>query len=230
MSWEPWKWALSGVAFVGVFAFVRRLAASFRPSAPSCSTEFSAFNHGPPRDMAKVGIAVLHSTDPSSSDVEPTARSTASWFSQHIPIDAGGPYSAHVVVGPDGCYRTLADVLEAWGAGDPANLHGLHLEQAGHSTWSRQQWLAHRGTIAAAAGQVAAWSSQYGIPLRFLYAADLRALDAEGYPPGHGGVTTHAEISKAFPHATNHEDPGPGYPLDVFFELAGGTFNAEGGA
>ena len=221
---KPWTWALSGVAFVGVFAVARRIAAAFsRPSAPSCSTQFSAFNHGPPRDMSKVGLIVLHSTDPPGSP-EPTARSTANWFAQPIPLPKG-PYSAHVVVGPDGCYRTLPDALRAYGAGEPANLHGLHVEQAGHSTWSRAEWLAHKGTISAAAGQVAAWSAQYDIPLRFLYAADLRALDAAGYPEGHGGVTTHAEISKAFPHASNHEDPGPGYPLDVFFELAGGTFN-----
>jgi hypothetical protein len=226
MAWEAWKWALSGVGVVGVFAFVRRVFASGRPSAPSCSTEFTAFNHGPPRDMRKVGLIVLHATDPPKSP-EPTARSTANWFAQKIPLPKG-PYSAHVVVGPDGCYRTLGDSLEAWGAGDPANLHGLHIEQAGHSTWSRAQWLDHEGTIRAAAGQAAAWSAQYDIPLRFLYAADLHALDAAGWPKGHGGVTTHAELSKAFPHATNHGDPGPGYPLDVFFELAGGTYDAEG--
>jgi len=195
--------------------------------APSCSTKYTSYNHGATRDTSTIRIIVLHATDPSASDAEPTAESTASWFSQQIPISAGGPFSAHVVVGEDGCFQTTDDSIIAYGAGSPANEKGLHIEQAGHSFWTRDQWLSHDATLRQAGGQVAAWAEQYGIPLVFLTGDDLQNLAAAGWPEGQGGITTHAEVSKAWPKASNHTDPGANYPIDVLMGYAGATQTSD---
>jgi hypothetical protein len=48
-------------------------------------------------------------------------------------------------------------------------------------------------------------ANELGIPLVLLTATDLRAHRL--------GVTTHAEVSRAFPKETNHTDPGSDFPL-----------------
>ena len=171
-----------------------------------------------------IRLLVLHSTDPEDSQghpiPNPTARSTAQYFDETTV-----PASTQYVVGEDGCWETLPDDIKPYGAGDPANDRGVHIEQAGHYFWTREQWLSRDATLRAAGGIVGEKAAAYGIPLHFVYADELRALDAAGWPEGKGGITTHKEISKAFPAATNHQDPGPDYPLDVLFRYAGGSFD-----
>ena len=41
----------------------------------------------------------------------------------------------------------------------------------------------------------------------------MQFIDAEGLKAGKKGVTTHAEVSKAF-KKSNHTDPGLGFPMD----------------
>lgn len=213
MIWRVLGWAVAGLSVLYV---VRRFLVPQGPPAPACSDQFSARRHGAARDMSSVRLVVLHSTDPASSVANPTARSTAQYFAE-----TDVPASTQLVIGEDGCYRTLMDDEIPYGAGSPANERGLHVEQAGHSFWTREQWLARDATLRATGGQVGAWCRMYGIPCRFLRAADLVKLSASGWKQELGGVTTHAEVSKAW-HATDHADPGPGYPLDVVMRYAGG--------
>jgi hypothetical protein len=52
----------------------------------------------------------------------------------------------------------------------------------------------------------------FKIPPVFVTAAGLKA--------GKRGITTHAEVSKAFPNdAGNHHDPGAGWPAQYFVKL-----------
>lgn len=200
------------------------------PPKPDCSTEYQAFNHAGQRPLSQIKIIVLHDTDPPKV-ADPTARSTASYFSQHVPIKAGGPYSAHVVIGEDGCFETLTPDYIAYGAGEPANTVGYHIEQAGQAAWTREKWLSRTKTLQATAGLVASMANQLGIPLQFLKADDLKKLAAAGWPSGQGGVTTHAEISKAFPRGPlDHIDPGPNYPIDVLMGYATGQTPSPGQA
>jgi len=102
-----------------------------------------------------------------------------------------------------------------WGAkGDRVNDDGLHVEQAGYAKWSRDEWMANRATIENAARVAAAWADEYGIPLRFLTASDLRAMGT-----GARGITTHEQITNAFDVAGGHTDPGVDYPIDYFMSL-----------
>lgn len=215
--WKVLGWLGAG----GLAIYFWRRVMPSHPAAPDCSTEYPAHNHGGPRNMDAVSLVVLHSTE------GPTALSTAEWFATPLAISAGGPYSAHVVVGEDGCYRCVDDTNIAYQA-PPTNTNGLGVEQAGYAAWTREEWLAHDVTLRRAADQVSGWCQQYGIPLRFLRAPDLLALEASGWDKAHGGVTTHREISRAWPSPGAHQDPGDGYPLDVLFAYAGGTLDGGG--
>jgi len=210
-----WK-ALGWLGAGGLAIYFWRRLMPQGPAAPTCSRQYPAFNHGGARDMANVSLIVLHSTE------GPSALSTARWFATPLPVSEGGPYSAHVVVGDDGCYRCVDDGDVAWAA-SIVNPFSLNLEQAGYAAWTRDEWLSHDATLRAAGGQVGGWSREFDIPLRFLRAADLLALQASGWDKAHGGVTTHHEISRAWPASSTHVDPGDGYPLDVLFSYAGGT-------
>lgn len=143
-------------------------------------------------------LIVIHSTEGT------TAASAANWF---MSPDAQG--SAHVVVGEDGCYRTLPDAVNAAGAGE-VNPRALHLEFAGFAGRGRSWWLSQSRTLEQGARQIAEWSRLYGIPLQRIGVADLRA--------GRAGVATHADVVAAF--SGTHWDPGPGFPLDVVLARA----------
>jgi len=206
-----WKGALAVGAALGVGAvitFWTRKAQA--PEMPAC-IEMWALHHGGRRDMSRMRLIVLHSTEGN------TAAGAAGWFQS--PASEG---SAHIVVDDEECYRTLPDDAEPWAAKN-ANHDGLHIELAGHAlddpktgalAYTREDWLSHGPMLSKAAGVIASWSKMYDIPLVF--------LDAEALKRGERGVTTHYEITKAYAKGMGHSDPGPEFPLDVFLPLAGG--------
>jgi hypothetical protein len=49
-----------------------------------------------------------------------------------------------------------------------------------------------------------------GLPAVFVDAAGLKSQTQ--------GITTHRELSAAFPTETDHTDPGPNFPMDAFLE------------
>ncbi len=199
----------AGLFYLGKVVYDMISLSDLEALAATCSTEFTAHNHAGKRDTSTLRWIVVHDTEGD------TARGAASWFSQTTPISEGGPGSTQIVVGEDGCYRTLSDDVVPYGAGGHANAIGLHVELAGHSSLTRDQWLARSATLRRAAAWLATWSSAYGIPLTF--------VDAAGLLRGESGVTTHAEVSKAFPSDTNHTDPGKNFPMDALLDLAGGS-------
>lgn len=200
---------LLGVGLVGVV-----LLASGRSSAaaPQACVERWAVHHGGKRNMRDVRVIVIHSTEGD------TAAGAAGWFQNEASRG-----SAHIVVDDEECYRTLPDDVVPWGA-PGANEDGLHVEMAGHASWTRAQWLEHRRTIQRAAAATAVWGRIYRIPMRFVDAAGLRR--------GERGVTTHAEVTKAYSGGAGHNDPGlvcsgsrcaaGKFPIDVFMASAGG--------
>jgi N-acetyl-anhydromuramyl-L-alanine amidase AmpD len=161
-------------------------------SMPSCRTDISAhLTDG--RARVKPTLIVLHSTEGSS------ASSAAGWFAHP---DSQG--STHMIVGEDGCYRTLPDEANAAGAGT-VNPRALQIEFTGYAKWSRAEWLAKSRTMSSGRAIVQSWARTYGIPLRHLTHAELRA--------GRSGVATHDDVSKVF--GGTHWDPGPNFPIDV---------------
>ena len=119
-----------------------------------------------------------------------------------------------IVVGRDGkTGRSNDDNYVPWAAGSPANELGLHLCFIGWSRQSRDEWLAYPQQLAAGARVLRDWSDRYSIPLDLLSGSQMRA--------GQSGVGGHADTVDAW-HATDHHDPGPGFPYDVVLNLARG--------
>ena len=158
------------------------------------------------RSLSVIRWLVIHSTEGSS------ARSSARWFTN--PAAQG---SAHLIVDDRECYRTLADEVIPWGA-PGANKLGWHLELSGRANFTQQQWLARRETLRRGAFKAAFHAKRFGIPIKLLNAADIRA--------GRKGFITHALCTKAFETPGGHTDPGANCPLGEFIELAK-AFHAE---
>lgn len=166
-------------------------------SAPCDRRFFPARHTGGTRPLKKVIWIVLHDEEATS------AAAAAAWFRNP---DSGG--SAHLAVDDKECLRCLPNEAIAWGA-PGANEQGFHIEQAGFARWSAVIWRKHLNTLKRAAYKAALHCKLFGIPVRFVYAADLEA--------GKAGITTHAECTKAF--GGTHTDPGRFYPLPLFMWL-----------
>lgn len=192
---------LTAVAAIAAYMFGRRKV----DQPPNCVEKW-AVHHGGTRDLSKVHLIVIHSTESGS------ASGSAGWFQNP---DSQG--SAHVVLDDVECYRTLPDNVIPWGAqGGDANQYGLHLELTGYAAWTRDQWMTHRETLKKGAAQIASWGDLYDIPMKFLTAEDLKNGNTRG-------VTTHANISKAYGISGGHTDPGVGFPVDMFMKWASGS-------
>jgi hypothetical protein len=170
-----------------------------------CSREFyPAHLSGPTRSASSLRVIVLHSTE------SPSARSSARYFQ-----DPGATGSTQVLVGEDGCYRSVDDLRVPAGA-PGANHDGLHVEVAGYAKWSRDQWWENAPrALEALPGILRAWSDAYGIPLHY--------VDHKGLLRGESGVTTHADVTRAYSGGEGHYDPGKGFPLDEVLTAARGS-------
>lgn len=120
--------------------------------------------------------------------------------------------SAHYCIDENSVVKCVHLGDTAWAAGPAGNMHGIHFEIAGFAAQSAKQWqdASSAPSLVLAAKQMAKIADDYGIPATYRDAADLEALKK--------GVTTHRQISYAFREST-HEDPGPGFPMDVFLVL-----------
>jgi hypothetical protein len=165
-----------------------------------CHTDFKATRHSGIRPLADVIWIVMHDTEGG------TAKSVAEYFASPSP---GG--SAHLVVDDNACYRCLTNEQVPWGA-PSANWNGFHIEQCGYARWTSEQWLSHRKMLERGAYKTAYHCHLFGIPPIF--------RTAEGLKAKRPGITTHAEVSKAFPNAAgNHTDPGGGWPRALWMGL-----------
>jgi N-acetylmuramoyl-L-alanine amidase-like protein len=131
------------------------------------------------------------------------------------PHDQGGrPRSAHLLIDTSAVVQCVPFEREAYHAGQTANIYGEGIELCGSDQQTRAEWLDDLSLpMLALAAHVLRWRcDELGIPLHYVAANDLR-LRAPG-------VTTHAEITKAFPRDTTHTDPGPNFPLAELIDAA----------
>jgi hypothetical protein len=152
---------------------------------------------------------VVHSMEtPNKPD---TAQGVGEFFSR---LPSTNKASAHVGCDLGERVGYVSDKDIAYGA-PGANHDGLHLEMAGYAHYNRGDWTQPQMMLMAqqAALQVREWADAYGIPLRFLSAADMRAN------PNISGVTTHYEVSQAF-RQSDHWDPGQGFPIATLLQMA----------
>lgn len=160
-----------------------------------------ARNYRPGR-VAPISLLVIH--DMEAPRTPKTALNVGTWFAGPSAPQA----SAHYGIDPAEIVQYVKDSDTAWAA-PGANDQGLHFELAGYATDSADTWKAD-SELALAAGLVAEKAIQYGIPIQF--------VDAAGLLNGQSGITTHAEITKAW-HKTTHTDPGVNFPIEDFIAM-----------
>jgi N-acetyl-anhydromuramyl-L-alanine amidase AmpD len=155
--------------------------------------------HFTPANRMSLDWIVLHSME--SSEKPGTARNVAFWFA--------GPKapmaSAHYLLDNVEVIQSVRDKDIAWHA-PGANARGIGIEHAGRASQTFAEWqdafsmAMLRRSIELCAVLCRTW----GIP--------ARSVDAAGLLAGERGLTTHAEVSRAW-KKSSHWDPGPAFPL-----------------
>lgn len=117
--------------------------------------------------------------------------------------------SAHVNVDNNSAVRSVRDEDVAYAA--PGSNHdGLHVEFAGYAAQRAEEWndpFSKAMLFDIAVPVFGRWCEAYEIPAVLLNEAGLKAQRR--------GITTHAEVSRAF-RLSSHTDPGPNFPLGKF--------------
>lgn len=174
-----------------------------KPLNSTCNTHYEAVHKSGTRKLDEITLVVMHDTEGG------TAESVARYFTEEA---SGG--SAHLAVDDKECYRCLANNEVPWGA-PGANQQGFHIEQCGFARWSPVIWLTHRSLLRRAAYKAAFHCVKFGIPPVFIQAGAVAA--------GKRGITTHAEVTKAYPALAakygSHSDPGPFWPRRTFMKF-----------
>lgn len=165
-----------------------------------------------PTTGRQINLAVVHRME--APDKPNTAEGTAAFFAR---LPATDKASAHACYDSDSVVLCVRDADVAYHA-PGANHDGKGYELAGYS--KDDDW--HAPTIQSMlhrlAADVAADSAAYGFPLRWRTAEDLLAGG-----DGRKGVTSHAEVTRAYPNLGSHWDPGPVFPHDEFIAMCLGS-------
>lgn len=147
---------------------------------------------------------VLHTAE--TNELPNSAEGVANYFAT-----TDRKASAHLTADSNSVVRSVKDTDTAFGAKGANNL-GLHMEHAGRAKQTAAEWADAYSTamLGQSAKAVALWCREFNIPVRFV---DRKLLLA--HQPG---ITTHDEVSKAFP-GTGHWDPGPAFPMTDYLAL-----------
>jgi N-acetyl-anhydromuramyl-L-alanine amidase AmpD len=124
--------------------------------------------------------------------------------------------SAHEVIDSEHVIQCVLKAAHAWHCGHTGNDTTYGIEICGQANQTRDQWLDEISikTLSLAAARVGILAKVFGLPIVMLTADDIKA--------GRTGITSHAEMSKAW-HESTHTDPGPGFPWDLFLTACKGA-------
>jgi hypothetical protein len=170
---------------------------------------FPALRQSGTRRLAVIEWLVLH--DMESTNLTGAAEGVGAWF-RNSQVQA----STHYGIDNNSIQQYLALTTIPWGA-PGANLNGIHYEQMGKASWSREQWFDKaKPTLDRTAWLLAKnhnrlEAANVHVPLRALTDAELRDHKH--------GITTHRQLTRALGIGT-HTDPGSGYPLAWVIERA----------
>lgn len=155
-----------------------------------------------------IDLVVLHSTE--GSEVAGAARAVATWFAGKAGVPAPQA-SAHYVVDASSIVQCVREEDVAWHA-PGANHNGIGVEHVGYAKQKPTDWgdPYSAAELALSAALVATVCKRHGIPVAF--------VDAAGLLRHERGITTHAEVTKAF-HGSGHTDPGAGFPMDAYLAM-----------
>lgn len=162
---------------------------------------FEALNWGRDVGPQPKHVVVLHCME------WPEASTSAEWCAGFFAGKHGTApnASANYTVDDDSIICCVPPDRIAWHA-PGANGNGIGIEHAGYARQSRAQWLDDYSLrMLALSAELTAWlCRRFEIPVQFIMADHLRR--------GARGITTHAEVTRAFGRST-HLDPGPFFPI-----------------
>jgi N-acetylmuramoyl-L-alanine amidase len=154
-------------------------------------------------------LIVIHSIE--CAEASTAAENTAAWFAGKRGESPRS--SAHACIDDDTIVQCVPWDRIAWHA-PGANARGIGLEHAG---WARQTPAQWRDGYSQRMLRRSAW-----LVARLRERLDtfpIEFVDETGLLKGAPGITTHDRISRAFRKST-HTDPGAGFPMDQYLELA----------
>lgn len=149
----------------------------------------------------KIDVVVIHTME--MDEKGDTAESCALWFK-----NPNSQVSAHYCVDVDSVVQCVKEEDIAWHA-PGANHNGIGVEHAGRAAQTGRDWSDDYSTkmLANSSELVAGVCARHGIPVVWLQATDLVA--------GKRGITSHANVSKAFKRGS-HWDPGDNFPIEKY--------------
>ncbi|WP_040426530.1 peptidoglycan recognition protein family protein [Corynebacterium mastitidis] len=152
------------------------------------------FSFGGPRSLGALRGVCIHTTENSpGTPAEAVAnyQITSQSGSYHMLVDSTGKR-----------LRENTDNWITWSSGNQGNNILLHISFVFRARYSRAEWLAQEKMLRAGASVVAHWCKTYRWPVKHV---GVNALP---------GITTHSD-TRAW-GGTDHTDPGPNFPWDVF--------------
>lgn len=164
------------------------------------------------RKGAAIDLIGIHTME--APEGPQTAENVANYFKK---VNA----SAHVCVDNNSRVRVVRDADTAWTL-PGANNRSLNIELAGYAKQSAADWADaySLAELELAALTSAEWVRAYGIPIKKLSHAEIRA--------GHKGFVSHDDISKVYKQSS-HWDPGPNFPWAYFLGRVAAHVQALGG-
>ncbi|MFC9514398.1 N-acetylmuramoyl-L-alanine amidase [Nocardiaceae bacterium NPDC056970] len=161
------------------------------------------FDFGSPRSLSALKGVCVHTSEGNPSI---TAENLANY---QLTSQTG---SYHVIVDLTGKrLRENTDDWITWSSGNQGNNTLLHICFTARADWTRQQWLDQSKMLRAGATAVAHWCTTYGFP--------VRKVDTRSLP----GILGHDD-TRAW-GGTDHTDPGPNFPYDVFAQMVKEVLN-----
>lgn len=172
-------------------------------SALADKTILTPYHHQAPGSNGKITRVVMHGTV--SPCVVGGAEANAHYFQNP---SAGG--AAHYIGDPATIVCSVDEDCKA--AHAPPNAGSIGIELCDPQSGDGARWgdADHLSMLELVAKLTADICDRHQLPLVWLSARDL--LD------GKTGITSHANVAQAW-HQTDHTDPGPDFPVDVFLAL-----------
>lgn len=172
------------------------------------AAHYTATAHG-----RAIGLIVIHTME--APEKPGTAMAVAKWFAGSKAPQA----SAHYCIDAEQVVQCVHDGDVAWHA-PGANKNGIGLEHAGYAAQNDAQWQDAYSTamLMRSAMLTATLCAAYDIPVEY--------VDSAGLLLGRRGITTHAQVSKAWKRS-NHTDPGSHFPMDQYISLVQANLNAS---
>lgn len=143
----------------------------------------------------------------------PEKPDSAEWCARYFAGKEGAApkASAHACVDSNSIVQCVPWDQVAWHA-PGANQYGIGIEHAGYARQSLAEWMDSytQQMLDLSAWLVANLCTRFHIPVEFVTAQDLRANER--------GITTHAEVTLAWPEKGSHTDPGKGFPMGDYLK------------